>query len=114
MDEVILLENQLTPWRATTNATEGYPNGIWETVSGEDIDFEGAGLPVTNRDISVEPEGKISKNDLKLYCKTQILGVIDKIIEVETGFEFKIYKNKYYRQIADVYIYILKRVEIND
>jgi len=110
LDIVRLLPRHLKDFQIISdNGTYG-ADGEFIPAEAAAIDFKAAPFPVTGNDLRLFPEGDLSLNDLKLYTKYDLDGIIDKkIVRVSSGEEFQLKTLKPYKEIADLRVYILKK-----
>lgn len=94
--------------------TEGCFTDEGDYLEGEEkeISFEGALLPLTERDMRYLEDGEYSIEDMKLYTDDEILNLkSNTIIELEDGTTYKIYAPRRYNIIDCFKRYFLKKIE---
>lgn len=112
MDNVILLPQHMKSFAYVSESGGGYTNGIWVDGTKTDISFTAAPFPISEKEMSLLPQGELSFNDIKIYTKYDISNAINKSIKrTGTTETFSLYNVKPFKEIADLKIYILKRVE---
>ena len=91
--------------------TEGsYDDGGDYIEGGEkEVIFEGAILPLSERDMQYLPEGTYNIEDMKLYTDEDLQS--NTIIETVKGVQYQIYGARKYDIISDFKRYFMKRVD---
>ena len=108
MDNVRLLKKHLKDFEEIPITSE-LINTEWVDTEGAPVPFKAAPFPLNADDLKMFSEGEMSLDDLKIYTKYEIKGTIKKRIKrIETGEVFEMAKNKPYKEIADLKVYILK------
>lgn len=112
MDKVRLLTRNLKNFEYIEETGGDYVNGVWQEGTTTVIPFKAAPFPVTEKELKLFDEGALSFQDIKIYTKHDLGSVIDKGIKrVSTQETFRLYNSKPYLEIADLKMYILKRIE---
>lgn len=110
MDRVILLKKHLKNFKFTPKKIK-YVDGIATTVPQDEQIFKGAPFPVGEKVLKLFPEGALTVEDILLYTKVDLKGFPGEITREYDNKKYKLYMTTPYKEISDLKIYILKRVE---
>lgn len=110
MDNVRLLKRHLKDFIQVKETGSGWSNGEWVEGSLEEISFKAAPFPVDQYTLNLIPQGAVNQDSIKLYTNYIIDNAIDVKIK-RNDVVYSVYKNKPFKEIADLYIYILNKEE---
>ena len=113
IDNVILLDEQLKTFSYNTE-TDGYlgTDGIYVEGTITTTSFEAVPFPVSQYDLRLFPQGALSYDDIKIYTKTNLGNAVEKTITRDyDNSEYRLLKATPYKELADLKVYILKRIE---
>lgn len=113
MDNVRILKRHLKKFIYSYTTNDGYVDGI--LVPGVKIEenIKAAPFPVDANILKMFPDGNINYNDIVLYTKNTLNNVNGKIKRVKNNEEFTIFERVSYLEVADLKVYICKRVGEN-
>lgn len=113
MDKVLLLKKHLKNFIYFYETDGKYEDGIY--VPGEQVleSFKAVPFPVDANTLKMYPEGAINVDDILLYTKKLLnnsTGNVKRIIDNEN---YKIFDRVAFLEMADLKVYLLKRVDID-
>lgn len=113
MDQVRLLKRHLKSFEYIQETGGEYNSkGIYEVETAENIEFKAVPMPISQYDLKLFPQGALNYDDIKIYTKYDLQNAIDKNIKrLFDGNTYRLINTKPFREIADIKIYILKRLE---
>jgi hypothetical protein len=112
MDNVILLKNHLKDFEYLKETGGSYVNGVYVPGSITAIPFTAAPFPIGQLELKLFPQGILNFDDIKIYTKYDLVDAIDKDIKRNSDNKtYRLLKNKPYKEMADLKVYILKRIE---
>ena len=112
MDNVILLKRHLKDFEYLERTGDSYVNGLFIPGSVAATLFTAAPFPIGQLELKMFPQGALNFDDVKIYTKYDLGNAIDKDIKrVNDGNIYRLMKSKPYKEMADLKVYILKRVE---
>lgn len=112
MDKVILLKRHLKSF-VYLKQDGGYVNGLWVDGEIERTQFKAAPFPVDANTLKLYPEGTIRRDDLLLYTKKTLDNLESEIERVADGKKYRIFDEVSYLEIADLKVYLIRRVDEN-
>lgn len=112
IDEVILLDDMLEEFTHNSEDIGHWENGEWVQDSTQATDFEGVILPLEQKDIQYLPEGLTNTNTQIVYTKENLDDVINvKFTRVLDGKIYRLYQYEGFKNLADLNVYLLARLE---
>ena len=110
MEKVILLKRHLKNFEFLSKTEGHYENGIWVEGTETVINFKAVPMPIDGVTLKLYPEGTINTEDLLLYTKFDSLNKNDEVKRSINGDKYRIFDNVGYLEIADLKVYLVKRV----
>lgn len=110
MEKVILLKKHLKKFEFLEKTDGRYEDGIWIEGTETIIPFKAAPFPVDGKTLKLYPEGTVNTEDLLLYTKFDSLSKNDEVTRILNGDKYRIFDNVAYLEIADLKVYLIKRV----
>lgn len=112
MDNVKLLKRHLKDFKYISYPDGEYVDFTWVPGTPVEIPFTAAPFPIGEKELRLFPQGALSFNDIKIYTYEDLGDVVDKDIKrVSNDETFRLINAKPYTEIADLKVYILKRIE---
>lgn len=112
MDNVILLGKHLKNFYYEEKETGSYTDGVWVNGTSTDVLFVGVPMPLNGYEISLFSQGALNFDGIKVYTKYELGNAIDKTIR--RGYDsasYRLIDAKPYKEIANLKVYVLKRIE---
>ena len=111
IDNVILLKGHLKDFEYLEETGGAYGvGGVWITGTISSIPFTAAPFPLGEK-LRLLSQGALDYKDIKIYTKYDLVEVGDKDIKrLDKNETFRLYDVKPYEEIADLKVYILKRI----
>lgn len=113
MEKVIILKKLYKEFTFLQREEGHYEVGIWVEGSLVEKAFKAAPFPVDGNTMKLYPEGTINTEDLLLYTKFDNLNKNDIVKRTFNSIEYRIFDNVNYLEIADLKVYLVKRVDKN-
>ena len=112
MDNVKLLKRHLKDFEYLEETGGSYVGGIYVEGTITPIAFTAAPFPIGQLELRLFPQGALNFDDIKIYTKYDLSDAIDvNIKRISDNKIYRLLKNKPYQEIADLKVYILKRIE---
>lgn len=113
IDKVILLKKHLKNFIYKYTEDDKYVNGI--LVPGKEVleNFKAVPFPVDANTLKLYPEGTVNRDDILLYTKKVLNNVNGEVERVSTNEQYRIFDVVKYLEVADLKVYLVKRVDSN-
>lgn len=113
MDKVILLKKHLKNFSFLQTQEGRYVNGLWEEGETIETTFKAVPFPVDANTLKLYPEGAVTSDDLLLYTKKSLDNKEGRIKRETDGNIYRIFDEVAYLEIANLKVYLIKRVDDN-
>jgi len=111
LDNVILLAKHLKNFYYEEK-TGDYVDGVWATDTSTETAFTGVPMPLNGYEINLLSQGSLNFDGIKVYTKYDLGNAIDKTIKRDYDeASYRLISAKPYKEIADLKVYVLKRIE---
>ncbi|MGL5126154.1 MAG: hypothetical protein ACRC6U_09285 [Fusobacteriaceae bacterium] len=114
MDKVILLKKHLKNFKYFYETDGDYgDDGMY--VPGEKIEenFKAVPFPVDANTLKLYPEGAINVDDILLYTKKNLNNTLGQVKRESDGEVYQIFDKIAFLEVADVKVYLVKRVDVD-
>lgn len=113
IDKVKLLKRHLKNYEYITRTDDKYEDGIF--VPGVEVKekFKAVDFPVDANTLKLYPEGTVNSDDRLLYTKKLLNNTNSTINRLSDSTEFRIFDKVDYLSLADLKVYLVKRVDSN-
>lgn len=113
IDKVILLKKHLKQFKYKYTEDDKYVSGVLVKGKETTIDFKAAPFPVDANTLKLYPQGTVNVDDILLYTKKVLNNVNGEVVRVSTQESYRIFDIVKYLEVADLKVYLVKRVDSN-
>jgi len=112
IDNVRLLRSHLKKFSYTQECKGSYVDGVYVAGNSIEVSFEAVPLPLNGHELTLFSQGAVNFEGIKLYSKFDLGNAIDKSITRQSNSSvYRLISAKPYEEMADVKVYILRRLE---
>lgn len=92
--------------------TGSYEDGIYVDGDIVETSFQAVPMPLSGYEIKLFSQGSLNFDGIKIYSKYDLGNAINKNIKRDyDSATYRLLKSKPYKEIADIKIYVLERIE---